>query len=132
MIERPVPITALDEQGEALRAQTFSFIRRISGIGLGVLTALFVVLALRFPNFPARYVIPAAALVVLMVLASEWLARRKRPGMAAHVYLAALTVFLFSLAPFGNGVTGNLVVALVLVPVVAQLIRRGARRGAPC
>jgi K+-sensing histidine kinase KdpD len=58
-----------------------------------------------------------------MVLASEWLARQKHQDLAALVYLAALTAFLFALAPFGNGVTGNLVVALVLVPVVAQLIR---------
>ncbi len=127
MIERPVPITALDEHGEALRAQIFSFIRRISGIGLGALTALFILLGLRFPNFPSWYVIPAAASVVLLVLVSEWLARWKHPSQAAHVYLVALTAFLFSLVLFGKGVTGNLVVALVLIPIVAQLIR--GRRG---
>jgi len=127
MSEQPLATTAVIGQGEALRTRIFSLIRRTSGIIVGLLLALFVALGLVYSSFPARYIVPATAIFLFMILLSEWLSRQKRQALATRVYVAALIAVLFFLVFFGEGVTGPMILPLLLVPAAAQLI--GERHG---
>jgi GAF domain-containing protein len=109
-------------QEEGRRAHMF----RLTGwllLGIGVIfLVLFGVLAVLVPTFPFQYLIPGAALFILVAGASLWLGRRGHLSWAASILTLGLLLALLGIVYFANGVGGPAVVLLTLLPVVTGLM----------
>ena len=110
------------ENNDPQRAEIFRAVAWVSVGGAAAFLALFVILGLLVPEFPYRYLIPGAALFLLISMFCLWLSRRGRLSWATGILMLSLTATLFLGTQFANGVTGPFMILLIPLPVLAGLL----------
>ncbi|HOT90663.1 MAG TPA: GAF domain-containing protein [Anaerolineae bacterium] len=108
------------QQEETLwRQRIFEKVARFSAIGAAGLIVAFVVLWLFRPKTPLLPLLVVAAFSVLLSLLALFFSRRGRLQTAVILYIIGLTLTTFVSFDFAGGVTGPLLMFLLLLPILA-------------
>jgi len=103
----------------AWRQRVFENVTRVSAVGAAGLLILFVILGLLDTMIPAWPLAGVAAMTGLISLLSLFVSRRVNLQPAVVLYLAGLTLTTFASINFAGGVTGPLLMFLMVFPVLA-------------
>jgi len=107
------------------RTQIFRTVARVSVLGATALLALFTFLGLAGSTIPAWSLVGVASTTLIMSLVSLILVRQGRLQWAVILYVGLLTVTTFASVYLAGGVTGPLVLFVMLFPVLGGLLGGG-------
>ncbi len=107
------------------RTQIFRTVAWVSVLGAAALLALFTSLGLAGSTIPAWSLVGVASTTLIMSLVSLILVRQGRLQWAVVLYVGLLTVTTFASVYLAGGVTGPLVLFVMLFPVLGGLLGGG-------